>query len=159
MGRDAVTPGDGVAAVVDRVRSGEIESAVRDAAALPLHELHQAILGEAFDHQSLACYGLYVGLLLDEESAERHVAASELLSLALNVFPGAYQTAFFHARRAVALAPEDVSYKEHLLSFHNNPERLLSPEEARRVAQQVLDLDPSNDAGREVLRAADDPDR
>jgi hypothetical protein len=148
---------EGVVAVIDCVRSGDIESAVRRAAAVPLDELHEAILGEAFDHQSLACYGLYVGLLLDGESAARHVAASELLGLALNIFPGAYPTAFFHAVRAVALAPDEVSYKEHLLAFHNNPEGLLSPEEARRVAQEVLDLDPSNDAGREVLRAVDRP--
>lgn len=145
---------EGAVAVIACVRSGDIQSAVRLAAALPLDELNDAILGEAFDHQSMACYGLYVALLLEEGSAARHVAASELLSLALNIFPGAYGMAFFHAVRAVALAPDDVSYKEHLLSFHNHPERLLSPEEARRVAQEVLDLDPANDAGREVLRAA-----
>ena len=150
-----MTAKDEVASVIDCLRTGDIESAVRRAEALPLDPLHQAVLGEAFDHQSVTCYALYVGLLLRGESAERHVAASELLSLALNVLPGAYQTAFFHALRAVALAPDDVSYKEHLLSFHNNPERLLSPEEARRVAQQVLDADPSNEAGREVLRAAE----
>ena len=151
------TVSEGIVAVLECVRSGDIESAVRHAAALSLDEFHDAVLGEAFDHQSLACYRLYVGLLLDGESAERHVAASEMLSLALNIFPGAYATSFFHAVRAVALAPEDISYKEHLLSFHNNPEHLLSPEDARRVAQEVLDLDPSNDAGREVLRAADNP--
>lgn len=152
---DEMTAKDEVASVVDCLRTGDIESAVRRAEALPLDPLHQAVLGEAFDHQSVACYALYVGLLLQDESAERHVAASELLSLALNVLPGGYQTAFFHALRAVDLAPDDVSYKEHLLSFHNNPERLLSPDEARRVAQQVLDVDPSNEAGREVLRAAE----
>jgi hypothetical protein len=152
-----MTAGDGVVAVIDCLRSGDIATAVRHAAGLPLEELHDAVLGEAFDHQSLTCYGLYVALLLEEESAERHVAASELLSLALNIFPGAYPTSFFHAVRAVALAPDDVSYKEHLLSFHNNPETLLSPDEARRVAQEVLDLDPSNDASREVLRSADKP--
>lgn len=151
-----MTANDGAVAVIDSVRSGDIELAVSRAAALPLDAVHEAVLGEAFDHQSMACYALYVGLLLQEESAERHVAASELLSLALNVFPGAYEAAFFHARRAVTLAPEEVSYKEHLLSFHNNPERLLSPEEVRRVAHDVLARDPSNDAAHAVLRVADD---
>jgi tetratricopeptide (TPR) repeat protein len=155
MGGDVMAASESAVAVIACIRSGDMQSAVRLAAELPLDNLNDAILGEAFDHQSLACYGLYVALLLDEESAARHVAASELLSLALNIFPGAYGMAFFHAVRAVALAPDDVSYKEHLLSFHNNPERLLSPEEAHRVAQEVLDLDPSNDAGQEVLRATD----
>lgn len=159
MGRDEkMTAIEGVATVIGHVRSGDIESAVRHASGLANDELSEAVLGEAFDDQSMAWYGLYVGLLLDSESAERHVSASELLSLALNVFPGAYQIAFFHALRAVALAPEDVSYKEHLLSFHNNPEHLLSPEEARRIAREVLDLDPSSGAGHAVLQGADDPE-
>lgn len=148
--------GDAVARVIDSVRSGDIASAIDLARALPLDELHQAVLGEAFDHQSVACYVLYVGLLVDQESAERHVAASELLSLALNIFPGAYGAALFHARRAVTLAPEEVSYKEHLLSFHNNPESLLSAEDVRRVAHEVLGRDPSNEAAHAALRTVDD---
>ena len=147
---------DGIEALLDHVRAGDLASAVRRAADLDPAELHEAVLGEAFDHQSLSCYGVYVGLLLDDESAELHVAASEVLSLALNIFPGAYPLAFVHAQRAVALAPSDVSAKEHLLSFHNNPEHLLSPAEAARVAREVLALDPSSAAGLEVLRRVGD---
>lgn len=151
--------GEGVRAVVEHLRAGELQQALALALAQPLEELHQKVLGEAFDHQSLVCYGLYVGMLAAGESAERHVAASELLALALNIFPGAYQTAVFHARRAIALAPDDASYKEHLLSFHNNPEELLPDDEARRVAEELLALDSSNDAAREVLQAAGDKPR
>lgn len=81
------------------------------------------------------------------------MAASELLALALNVLPGTYPTAYWHARRAVALAPRDISYKEHLLSFHNNPDRLMSDEEARRVAQEVLGDDVANAAATQVLNS------
>ncbi|CAM3298709.1 hypothetical protein OCAE111667_02415 [Occultella aeris] len=145
----------GVEALVGHVRSGDLTSAVRVAAELDLTEFREAMLGEAFDHQSLSCYGLYVGLLQRGESAELHVAASEVLSLALNIYPGAYPVAFVHAQRALALEPDDVSIKEHLLSFHNNPERLLPPAEAARVAGEVLAVDPSNAAGLEVLRRLD----
>jgi hypothetical protein len=142
----------GVEAIVAHVRSGDLTSAVRVAADVDLAAFREAVLGEALDHQSLSCYGLYVGLLQRGESAELHVAASEVLSLALNVYPGAYPVAFVHAQRAVALEPDDVSIKEHLLSFHNNPERVLPPDEAARVAREVLAVDPSNGAGLEVLR-------
>lgn len=143
-------------ALLDHVRSGDIASGVRVAAGLDPAELHEALLGEAFDRQSLTCYGIYAGLLMRAESAALHVAASEVLALALNIFEGSYPLAFLHAQRAVALDPEDVAAKEHLLSFHNNPDHLLSPEEAARVAREVLAVDPSNAAGLEVLRRSGD---
>lgn len=149
-----VTTAEDVLTLIDHLRSGDITSAVHIAAELDPAEIHEAVLQEAFEHQSLSSYGVYVGLLLGGETAELHVAASEVLSLALNIFPGAYPLAVVHAQRAVALAPDDVSIKEHLLSFHNNPERLLSPAEAGRVAREILAVDPTNEAGLEVLRRA-----
>ena len=136
MGGDQLTA-TGIAAVIDALRTGAIDAAIRHAEGIPPDELHEALVVEAFDHRSLACYGVYAGMILADESAELHVSASELLSLALNVYTGAYPLAFFHAQRAVALDPDDISYKEHLLSFHNNPEHLLSPDEARRVGART----------------------
>ena len=59
-------------------------------------------------------------LLLDKESSELHYLASFLLSMGLNHLQGAYQTAFFHAKKAVELSPQDNSYKEYLLFFYED---------------------------------------
>ena len=106
----------------------------------------------AYDNETIAPYGFVNYLLLDKESSELHYLASYLLSMGLNHLEGAYQTAFFHAKKAVELSPNDNSYKEYLLLFYEIPEQLLTKEEATDIAKKILEKDPENKASLFVLK-------
>src|SRR5579883_1121708 len=105
----------------DLVIAGRFEDAIDLTAELPLDDLRDALLKLAFDSESIACYGFAVALVVNEQNAEHHALACEVLaSTALCRLPGAYQTAYFHARQAEALAPTDPGFKELLLFFWGN---------------------------------------
>lgn len=106
----------------------------------------------AYDDETITPYGFVNYLLLDKESSELHYLASFLLSMGLNHLEGAYQTAFFHAKKAVELSPNDISYKEYLLLFYEIPEQLLTKEEATDIAKEILEEDPENKASLFVLK-------
>lgn len=105
----------------------------------------------AYDGETIAPYGFANYLLFDKESSELHYLASYLLSMGLNHLEGAYQTAFFHAKRAVELAPHDNSYKEYLLFFYEIPAKLLTKDEATKIAIEILKIDPKNKPALSVL--------
>lgn len=79
------------------------------------------------------CYVLY-----DTNTAYLHNLTSVIMSTALCHIQGAYQTAFFHAKKAIELAPNDLNFKEFLLFFYVIPEKLLSHDEAMIIAKEIL---------------------
>ncbi len=141
----------GVHAVIDQILAGQFQAAIEASGAIPVEELREQLLLRAFDEHHLALYGFYVALLLDRPTAAHHYAAAELLSMALNVYPGAYQMAAYHAQQAAAAAPEELTYKEFLLFLHTNPEGVVSQEESLRIAEEILGIDPDNQAAQQVI--------
>ena len=73
-----------------------------------------------------------------------HYCAAVRMGQALVHIDGAYSSAFFHAQRAVILAPPEIFYKEYILLYYSIPERLLSYEEARKIAESLLKKDLNN---------------
>lgn len=132
--------------------AGRFDDALAVARDLPLDELRDALMALAFQSDDLACYGFCVALLDRQPGAVAHGLASDLLAgTTLNQLPGAYRLAYWHARRAAELEPDNVGYREFLLFFHDHPERLLPDDEAREIAQWLRARDPDNDAARAVL--------
>lgn len=140
-----------MAVTIEHILKGQFHEAILLSQDIPFQDLRAEMILKAYDDFNLAFYGFYVALLLEKESPELHHAVAELLSMALNVYPGAYQAAFYHAQRAAALAPQDVSYKEYLLFFHNNPEELMSPAQSLSIAQEILHVDPQNETANQVI--------
>lgn len=140
-----------MSATIEYIVKGQFHEAILSSRDIPFQDLRAEIILKAYDDSSLAFYGFYVALLLEKESPELHHATAELLSMALNVYPGAYQLAFYHAQRAAALAPQDISFKEFLLFFHNNPEELMSPAQSLIIAQEILRVDPQNETAKQVI--------
>ncbi|WP_146130573.1 hypothetical protein [Laceyella sediminis] len=91
-------------------------------------------------------------LIVKHEEATFHCIASHLMSLPLCSIDGAYNVGFYHAKRAVELSPEDASFKEHLLFYHAIPDKLLSDEEAEKIAKSILEMEPDNQTAKKHLR-------
>ena len=135
----------------DRILRGQFDEGLELTANAPLDDLRDALVGLAFETESLACYAFCVAMA-ERDGARGHGLASDVLATSsLCRLPGAYQAAFFHAKRAVKLAPSDVGYREFLLFFHGHPEQVLSRDEAVAIARDLLELDPDNEAARRLL--------
>ncbi|ULT57395.1 hypothetical protein L1999_02035 [Neobacillus drentensis] len=128
------------------IKKGEFVKAKQLSMTMDLEALTETLFLIAWDDEPITPYGFANYLLIDKETSELHYLASFLLSMGLNHLDGVYQTSFFHAKRAVELAPEDISYKEYLLLFFELPEPLLSKDEATKIAKEILKVDPENKA-------------
>jgi len=134
------------------VLEGRFEDAIEVARGMAFDPLADTLQGLAFDTESLTCYGFAAALASADETAEHHYLAAELLTASpLNQIPGAYHLAYYHGRRAVELAPNDLSYKEFLLFFHRHPDNVMAEGEANRIARDILAHDPANTAAKRVL--------
>lgn len=147
-----MAPSYSAADLRDHVLAGRFDEALALARGADVADLRDELLSLSFETESLTCYGFCVAMIDREPGARGHGLASDVLaSGALCRLPGAYQLAFHHANRAVELEPDDIGYREFLLFFHGNPERLLSDEKAREIAADLLRRDPGNAAARAVL--------
>jgi hypothetical protein len=101
-------------------------------------------------HQSVAFYTYAFFMLLDQEAGRGHLLAGELL-MQLKEVTGVQSGALFHARRAVELEPQVVTYLEFLLSFYALSEPLLTDEEAVACAQKILIFNPDHAYAKQVI--------
>lgn len=103
------------------------------------------------DEGSMASYAFVCFLIQENETIERHLFASYLLNIAFCHIKGAYESSFYHIRRALELRPNDIELKESLLFFNDIPERVLSDEKAIKIAQEILNVKPTCDLAQEIL--------
>lgn len=114
-------------------------------------EARDFILEIGYDTESIIIYSFVCSLLCEKESANLHYLASEILVNPLSFLVGAYNTALHHARRAIQLAPNDISFKEYLLLFYNIPDQLINKEEAIEIAREVVKKVPENKVALDIL--------
>lgn len=108
-------------------------------------EIQDILLEISFSKQSIVPYTVIFKLLLEDESANLHAFASTLLSNPLCWIEGAYYSGFYHQKKAVELQPQNVAFKEYLLSYNSIPDAILSDEEALEIRKQILKTDPNNE--------------
>ena len=109
-----------------------------------LKEFEDALSDATFDYKTLLSYTFLCMLLIKKETAELHFMASALLAFPLCHIEGAYVSGYYHASKAAALDPKDVSYKEFLLFFHEVPDQLLSSDKALELARKILEKDSNS---------------
>ncbi|TDY04388.1 UNVERIFIED_CONTAM: hypothetical protein BJ099_10823 [Lysinibacillus xylanilyticus] len=64
---------------------------------------------------------------------------------------GSLNKAFYHARKAVELDEEDIELKEYLLFFYEKPDKLLSNQEAKTLAEEIINLNPKREVGKQYI--------
>ena len=107
-------------------------------------EIQDILLDISFSNQSIVPYAVVLKLLVEDESANLHAFASTLLSNPLCWIEGAYYAGFYHQKRAIELDPQNIAFKEYLLSYNSLPNAILSDEEAIEIRKQILEKDPDN---------------
>ena len=138
--------------IVDLILQGNFAAARANIKASSFSEVFESeILPTAFDNASVTFYGFLFSMIVQEESAELHYFASRLMSTALCHLPGGYQTGFYHMKRAIELEPDDIGFKKDMLLYHDIPETLLSHDEARAIAQEILKADSSHKIAQAIV--------
>ncbi|WED56113.1 hypothetical protein OE059_04450 [Exiguobacterium profundum] len=110
------------------------------------------LLTLAYDNEHLSNYSVLVYLLLDTEDDKLHDLAFQVRSQPLCHIEGAYTSSLYHAQRAVDLTDAaDVKRLENLLFLNIVPEKIVSDEQAKSIAEKILVLDPTNEVAKDTL--------
>jgi hypothetical protein len=114
-------------------------------------EFECSILELCYKSENILCYSFVLDLLKSKETAFLHYIASIILSHPLCHLQGAYQAAYYHAKKAVEFDEDDVELKEYLLFFNDIPDKLLSNQEAKTLAEQILSLKPKSEVAKQYI--------
>lgn len=89
-----------------------------------------------------------------KDKAAFHNYAGTVLTMGFAYLEGAYALACFHAIQAMENCPENIGYKQYFLRLFTEdlPDFEVEIETRKRVAQDILQIDPSDLLAREVLR-------
>ncbi|KOP78259.1 hypothetical protein AMS59_10240 [Lysinibacillus sp. FJAT-14745] len=111
-------------------------------------EFEDYILELCYKSESIIYYSFVLDLLKNRETAFLHYIASIILSHPLCHLEGAYQAAFYHAKKAIDCDEDDIGLKEYLLFFNAIPDKLLSDREAKILAEKVLKIKPDSEVAK-----------
>lgn len=114
-------------------------------------ELEDHILELCYESESMIYYSFVFDMLKSKETSFLHYIASIILSQPLCHIEGAYQAAFYHAKKAVELDDKDIELKEYLLFFNDIPDGLLSDQEAKILAREVMEIKPGSEVAKKVF--------
>lgn len=138
--------------IKEYILSGNFEKAFREIDMDDFEEARQEVMEGAYKTENIKFYDFLAYIIEKHEgSARMHYYASELIVAAFRYILDASHIAFKHARKAIELAPQDVSLKEYILLFYEMPDRLLEKSLAVQYARDILQADPQNQAARQIL--------
>lgn len=114
-------------------------------------ELENYMLELCYESENILYYSFVFDMLKSKETSFIHYIASIILSQPLCHIEGAYQAAFYHAKKAVELDEGDIELKEYLLFFNDIPDKLLSNQEAKILAEEIINLNPKSEVAKQYI--------
>jgi len=114
------------------------------------NEIENHFMELSFKTENILFYSFIFDMIKENEKASLHYIASLMLSQPLCHIEGAYQAAFFHAKRAVELDEDNVELKEFLLFFNDIPDKLLNDSEAKEIANKILNVKPESEIVKKI---------
>ena len=132
--------------------SGSYKEANKIFSKMSDNEAIDCLLELGYETESITVYGFLCSALCDKENAKLHYLASEVLTMPLCHLEGAYVTAFYHAKKAAQMLPDDIGLKEALLLFRNIPDTLLNKEDAFQLAKDILEKNPYSKVAVDILK-------
>ncbi len=114
-------------------------------------EIRDSLLQYAYDTESIVAYGFASYMNRKHESVFWVKLLYEIITNPLCFLEGAYLLALLHARELVHLL-DDVESMEKIIFLHNIPEKIVSDEEAYRIAKKMLTKDSENQVALDLLK-------
>lgn len=133
------------------IMAGKFQDAKNELSTINEKTLEGILLNIGYDESNICAYAFVCFLLQRDETVNYHTLASTLMENAFCHLEGAYQVAFYHTCRAIDLCPDDIDLHETLLFFNDIPEKVITDEEAKEIAQKILQKKPTSEQARRIL--------
>ncbi len=119
---------------------------------MPYDQRYQFLIDQAIETGSIAIYTFVCFLLSEQESTGLHHCAAGILNHGLCYLKGATSASLLHAKRAAEISPNDITCQQELLSYFGMPEQVMTKDEARNIAKNILSKDSNNPEALNILK-------
>jgi hypothetical protein len=131
--------------LLESMRFEELENAL---SILTLNEKEEVLNHLAYNSLSDVAnplvYTFLNSILIKKESANIHFLISKVMGLTLNFLPKAELIGLYHGLRASELSPNDMDIKEYLIYYNHIPEKVLSDDDAVKLALEIVKSRPDS---------------
>lgn len=130
---------------------GKYNEVEKECSLMNAYEIRDVIMNIAYDTESLFVYG-FVCYMIEKTKAIIWIElAIDILLNPLCFIEGAYSVALFHARDLL-ITEKSVKNLERIIFFYNMPEKLVDEVEAKKIAIEILRLEPDNIVANALLK-------
>lgn len=130
---------------------GKYNEVEKKCSSMNVYDIRDLIMNIAYDTESLFVYS-FVGYMIERTKSIIWIElAIDILLNPLCFIEGAYSVALFHARNLL-LIENNVKNLERIIFFYNMPEKLVDEAEAKKIANEILKLEPDNIIAHDVLK-------
>lgn len=118
-------------------------------------EFEELFISACHKSESVMYYTFILEQMKKEETVELHDLAFLLLVYPLCEVNGAFDSAYYHAERAVYMTEsKEIKNLLQLLFLYTVPNPVLSDREAFDTAKQILSIDSNNQVARKLMQKA-----
>ena len=135
----------------DLLTSGRFDEAEILCNDMESDEIADSMLRSAYETESITVYGFAAYMKENHEKKTWLTIMFDLLINPLCFMEGAYALAAVHARELVSIE-ESIENMEKLLFIYNSPENVISDDEAKKIAEKMLDIEAQNEVALSVLK-------
>ena len=135
----------------DLLTSGRFDEAEILCNDMEQDEIADSMLRSAYETESITVYGFAAYMKENHEKKTWLTIMFDLLINPLCFMEGAYALAAVHARELVSIE-ESIENMEKLLFIYNSPENVISDDEAKKIAEKMLDIEAQNEVALSVLK-------
>lgn len=133
------------------ILQGKYENIEKLCEEMELNQIRDILLRIAFDTGSISVYG-FVQYMAQSSGKEKWIELMiEILMNPLCHIEGAYSMALFYSKEVLKKA-RTAGNLERIIFFYEIPEKLISYEEAKEIAEEIIKLEPNNKTACSILR-------
>lgn len=133
------------------IRLAKFETAKTEFVKLPIQMQFDTISKVSYKMESMAVYAFLCYMIGADNNPCYHEMAVDILINTLSFFEGAYTVAFYHTKVLYHAEPNNTEWKTLMLFFHDIPEKLLSEEQALKLAKSIIQVEPENIVARQII--------
>lgn len=142
---------DNLYKVIDLIEEGEYDLAYDLSKRVNMKLLSRKIIDRSISTESFSFLDFAFFRLAKKETAAIHIEIAEMLMMAYCYYCDAYETAYYHIKRAMKLEPYNTANQEALLELYNNSDGVLSQKEALKIAKEVIKRKPYSRCAKKIL--------
>lgn len=127
----------------EKLLQGKYVDAEKICEKMDIKDAGNMIMNIAYDTENICVYSFVQYMIWKTERIEWMELAIDIMINPFCFLEGAYSVALFYLREVLRIK-KNIENLERILFFYHIPEKLVGIEEAKKIAEEILKIEPTN---------------